>query len=203
MIDPAEQTSESLIPHTKVYRPSDRLIEYAGKSTWFSAIVSSKIGSLMEQYPRQYLYLRAVRAKLYIDANFASSIDLDKIADEACFSKFHFVRLFKSIYGRTPHQYLTLVRVEKAKEYLAGGQTVAYACFKVGFDSISSFTGLFKRRTGQTPRQFQLERFKFRESVSAVPLNHIPVCFAEKAGWNKNRNFREVKSIDPAISATE
>lgn len=83
----------------------------------------------MDQYPRQYLYHRAVRAKLFIDANFAEPIDLNKIADEACFSKFHFVRLFKSIYGRTPHQYLTHVRIEKAKEYLDHGQTVAYACF--------------------------------------------------------------------------
>jgi AraC-like DNA-binding protein len=154
----------------------------------------------MDQYPRQYLYLRAVRAKLYIDANFASNVDLDKIADEACFSKFHFVRLFRSIYERTPHQYLTHVRIEKAKEYLADGKTVAYACFNVGFDSISSFTGLFKRRTGRTPRQFQLERLNFQESVATNPLPHIPSCFAEKAGWNKKRNFREVQTVDPVIS---
>src|SRR5512139_2761320 len=128
----------------------------------------------MDQYPRQYLYLRAVRAKLFIDENFASAIDLNKIADEACFSKFHFVRLFKDIYGRTPHQYLTHVRIEKAKEYLDEGQTVAYACFKVGFDSISSFTGLFKRRTGMTPRQYQRKRESFRESVAKDPLTHIP-----------------------------
>ena len=139
----------------------------------------------MDQYPRQYLYLRAVRAKLFIDDNFASAIDLGKIADEACFSKFHFVRLFKEIYGRTPHQYLTHVRIDNAKEFLAEGQTVAYACFKVGFDSISSFAGLFKRRTGQTPRQYQLERLAFREAVAAKPLAHIPACFAEKKGWNK------------------
>jgi AraC-like DNA-binding protein len=139
----------------------------------------------MDQYPRQYLYLRAVRAKLYIDENFASNIDLNRIADEACFSKFHFVRLFKDIYGRTPHQYLTRVRIEKAKEYLDEGQTVAYACFKVGFDSISSFTGLFKRRTGQTPRHYQLERLAFKEAVAAHPLAHIPGCFAEKKGWKK------------------
>jgi len=151
----------------------------------------------MDQYPRQYLYLRTVRAKLFIDENFASNIDLNKIADEACFSKFHFVRLFRSIYGRTPHQYLTHVRIEKAKEHLTEGQTVAYACFKVGFDSIGSFTGLFKRRTGVTPRQFQLERESFKKSVATQPLNHIPSCFAEKTGWNKNRNFREVETVDP------
>jgi len=139
----------------------------------------------MDQYPRQYLYLRAVRAKLFIDDNFASAIDLGKIADEACFSKFHFVRLFKEIYGRTPHQYLTHVRIDNAKEFLAEGQTVAYACFKVGFDSISSFTGLFKRRTGQTPRQYQRQRLAFKEAVAAKPLAHIPACFAEKKGWTE------------------
>lgn len=148
---------------------------------------SGKMGNRMDQYPRQYLYLRAVRAKLFIDANFASNIDLDKIADEACFSKFHFVRLFRSIYGRTPHQYLTHIRIEKAKEYLDDGQTIAFACFNVGFDSISSFTGLFKRRTGRTPRQFQIERQSFRESVATAPLQHIPSCFAEKAGWVRNQ----------------
>ncbi|MFL6469200.1 MAG: AraC family transcriptional regulator [Pyrinomonadaceae bacterium] len=150
----------------------------------------------MELYPRQYLYLRTVRAKVFIDKNFASDIDLDKIADEACFSKFHFVRLFRSIYGSTPHQYLTRVRVGKAKEFLSAGEPVAYACYKVGFDSISSFTGLFKRRTGKTPRQFQIEQLSFKESVVAKPLHHIPGCFAEKKGWKKNSNFREVQSVD-------
>ena len=152
----------------------------------------------MELYPRQYLYLRTVKAKRYIDANFAANIDLSKIADEACFSKFHFVRLFKSIYGRTPHQYLTDVRIEKAKEYLEADRTVADACFSVGFDSISSFAGLFKRRVGQTPRQFQLARLQFKNSVASTPLSHIPSCFAEAKGWIKNSNFREVESVDAA-----
>ncbi|PYS86426.1 MAG: AraC family transcriptional regulator [Acidobacteria bacterium] len=137
----------------------------------------------MELYPRQYLYLRTVRAKLFIDENFGSNIDLDKIADEACFSKFHFARLFRSIYGSTPHQYLTHVRIERSKEYLADGQTVAFVCYKVGFDSLSSFTGLFKRRTGLTPRQYQVDRLNFKEAVAAKPLHHIPGCFAEKKGW--------------------
>ena len=149
------------------------------------------------EYPKQYLYLQIVRAKIYIDANFDRAVDLQKIANEACFSKFHFVRTFRSIYSRTPHQYLTQVRIEKAKEHLEHGETVAMACFKVGFDSISSFTGLFKRRTGMTPRQFQIDREDFRSSVAAKPLVHIPGCFAEKKGWTKNSNFREVESIDP------
>src|SRR5437016_10327423 len=103
---------------------------------------------MTDKYPKQYLYRRVVKAKLYIDEHYSSGIDLSSIASEACFSKFHFVRLFKKIYGKTPHQYLTNVRVEKAKQRLATGEPVARVCFTVGFDSVSSFTGLFKRRVG-------------------------------------------------------
>jgi AraC-like DNA-binding protein len=153
----------------------------------------------MELYPRQYLYLRIVRAKLFIDRNFACDIDVSKFAHEACFSKFHFIRTFKSIYGRTPHQYLTDVRIARAKEFLAAGEPVAKSCFSVGFVSVGSFTCLFKRRVGQTPRQFQLTKLRFKESVDASPLKHIPSCFAEAKGWTKNSNFREAESIDEAL----
>jgi AraC-like DNA-binding protein len=150
----------------------------------------------MDLYPKQYLYRRVVRAKLYIDAHFAGPIDLSSISDEACFSKFHFMRLFKEIYGRTPHQYLTHVRVEKAREYLAAGDTVAKVCYSVGFDSISSFTGLFKRRVGMTPAVYQAEKLRVREEIAEKPLGFIPNCFAEKKGWKKDSNFGEVKTID-------
>jgi len=59
-------------------------------------------------YPKVYLYRGIVQAKPFIDNNYA-----DHIADEAFFSKFHFIRLFKKIYSKTPHQYLITVRSEK------------------------------------------------------------------------------------------
>ena len=131
-----------------------------------------------DDYPKQYLYRRVVRAKLFIDANFASAIDLDNIADEACFSKFHFTRLFKEIYGKTPHQYLTDVRVKHAKVLLATDTTVVRVCFSVGFDSISSVTGRFKRRVGLTPAAYQLRELSRNEEVSQRPIKFVPNCFA-------------------------
>jgi AraC-like DNA-binding protein len=139
----------------------------------------------VDAYPKQYLYRRVVRAKLFIDDNFASSIDLDNIADEACFSKYHFFRLFKSIYGKTPHQYLTSVRIDRAKELLAAGDTVARVCFSVGFDSISSFTGLFRRRVGITPAAFQRQAFALKSEIAERPIKFVPNCFIEKRGWAK------------------
>ena len=145
-----------------------------------------------EKYPKVYLYRRVVQAKLFIDNNYGSAIDLDNIATEASFSKFHFIRLFKKIYDRTPHQYLTSVRIEKAKLLLQTEIAVAEVCFSVGFDSISSFTGLFKRITSATPSHYQKIQLKRKAEILAAPLKFIPNCFAENNGWTKNRNFQEV-----------
>jgi AraC-like DNA-binding protein len=136
-----------------------------------------------ELYPKVYLYRRVVYARLFIDNHFADKIDLDNIANEAFFSKFHFIRLFKSIYNKTPHQYLSLVRIEKAKDLLKAGNSVAYVCYAVGFESVSSFTGLFKRVTGQTPAVYQQQQQHKLMEMKTKPLNFIPNCFAEKKGW--------------------
>jgi AraC-like DNA-binding protein len=128
--------------------------------------------------PKLDLYRRIVQAKLFIDSNFAEPIDAGEIADEACYSKFHFIRTFKSIYGRTPHQYLTHVRVERAKEMLEHGVSVTEACFAVGFDSLGSFTELFKRRAGLTPSEYQRRQLERRTQIEREPLRFIPGCFA-------------------------
>ena len=132
-----------------------------------------------------YLYQRIVQAKLFIDAHYHEQIDLDNIADEACFSKFHFLRLFKKIYGRSPHQYLTKVRLEQAKKLLGNGCSVNDTCFSVGFDSHSSFSGLFKRYSSLSPSAYQKQCFKKLELIRKSPLKFIPNCFAEQNGWKE------------------
>jgi AraC-like DNA-binding protein len=78
----------------------------------------------MEHYEKIYLYKRIVKAKLFIDDHYADHIDLRNISGQANFSKFHFIRLFKSIYGSTPNNYLVKVRMESAKKILTKGQSV-------------------------------------------------------------------------------
>jgi AraC-like DNA-binding protein len=130
-----------------------------------------------EYLPKLDLYRRIVQAKLFIDSNYAERIDAGEIADEACYSKFHFIRTFKSIYGRTPHQYLTHVRIERAKALLEQEVSVTEACFAVGFDSLGSFTSLFKRRAGVTPSEYQRQQLARKAEISKEPLRFIPGCF--------------------------
>jgi len=136
-----------------------------------------------EKFPKIYLYRRIVQAKLFIDSHFHDNIDLGAIADEAFFSKFHFIKLFKKTYDKTPHQYLISVRIEKAKLLLQTGMAVADVCFSVGFESISSFTGLFKRLSSITPSQYQKDQLKRKTEISMTPLKFVPNCFAEQKGW--------------------
>ncbi|MEO6550455.1 MAG: AraC family transcriptional regulator [Ferruginibacter sp.] len=144
-----------------------------------------------ETYPKIYLYRRIVQAKIFIDNNYASNIDIDNISDEAYFSKYHFIRLFKKIYGKTPHQYLTVVRIEKAKNLLKIGTSVSDTCFSVGFESLSSFSGLFKRVVGLAPSMFMVQQQMIKIQISENPLQFVPGCFAYQHGWTKNSNFKE------------
>lgn len=138
-----------------------------------------------EQYPKVYLYRRIVQAKLFIDNNYADNIDLNNISDEAYFSKFHFIRLFKKIYGKTPHQYLTFVRIEKATLLLKEGKPVSEVCYAVGFESLSSFGSLFKRTVGSTPSAFLEEQQQMKIQIAKTPLKFVPGCFVHQNGWDE------------------
>ncbi|MGG9963136.1 AraC family transcriptional regulator [Ferruginibacter sp. SUN106] len=142
-------------------------------------------------YPKVYLYRRIVQAKLFIDDHYTEHIDLDNISDEAYFSKFHFIRLFKKIYDKTPHQYLTVVRIDKAMHLLKAGTPVTAACYAVGFESLSSFSGLFKRTVGISPSDYLLQQQIIKKELQQTPLKFVPGCFASRHGWTKNSNFEE------------
>ncbi|TXH30540.1 MAG: AraC family transcriptional regulator [Cyclobacteriaceae bacterium] len=131
-----------------------------------------------------YIYKRIVQSKLFIDAHFSEAIDLDNIADEAYFSKFHFIRLFKSIYGKTPHQYLISVRVAHACLLLQQGMSVTETCSGVGFESLTSFTALFKKYVRLSPSEYQRICLAREEQIRTAPLDFIPACFATRYGWN-------------------
>jgi len=141
------------------------------------------------QYPKVYLYRRIVQAKLFMDSSYTNNIDLDNIAEEAFFSKFHFIRQFKKIYGKTPHQYLKVVRIEKAMELLRTKVSVSDVCYAVGFESVSSFSGLFKLIVGLTPSAYQTQQLQIKAQILKTPLQFIPGCFAEKKGWTKKEQF--------------
>src|SRR5262245_4965631 len=133
------------------------------------------IASQEYNYPKVYLYRRIVQAKLFIDNHYCEKINLNDIAGEAYFSNYHFMRLFRMAYQKTPHEYLTTLRLQKARELLSGSdKNIIDICFEVGFESAASFTSLFKRFSGVTPSTYRRKALQTLEVIKEQPLRVIP-----------------------------
>jgi len=141
-------------------------------------------------YPKLYFYRRIVQAKLFIDQHYTENIELRGIAGEAFYSKFHFIRKFKEVYQRTPHQYLSSLRIEQAMKLLAGGMSVAEVCAAVGFEELSSFSRLFKHRTGVNPSVYQSQQQTLQKRIAEAPLTLVPHCFAYQYGVVEKEQFQ-------------
>lgn len=108
-----------------------------------------------ELYPNEDITARVIQAKKYIEHNYYLALSLDKMAGEAFVSKFHFIRIYRKYYGRTPYAFLKEVRLARAKTLLRAGMPIKDVCYAVGFDSIPSFTRLYKEMTGMSPARYQ------------------------------------------------
>lgn len=108
---------------------------------------------------RAELYRRLYWARDFIAASFDQPITLDEIASVACLSPNHFLRSFKELFHVTPHQYLTEQRLARACQLLqCSDKSIIEICFDVGFQSVGSFSELFRRRIGSSPAQFRQQK---------------------------------------------
>jgi AraC-like DNA-binding protein len=99
---------------------------------------------------------RAVEAALWIDAHSQREIDLESTADQAGLSPFHFLRLFSSVLGVTPHQYLVRSRLRHAARLLADEErSITDIAYDVGFGDLSNFVRTFHRAAGVSPLKFR------------------------------------------------
>src|SRR5262249_16094230 len=90
---------------------------------------------------REELYRRLYRARDFLAASFADPLTLNDMAQVACLSPNHFLRTFKQVFRRTPHQYLVDLRLAKAQQLLTEtNRPITDICMAIGFDSLGSFS---------------------------------------------------------------
>ena len=96
------------------------------------------------------------RARAYIYANQADPIDLDKVATAMHVSTFYFCKMFKKATGLTFTDYLSRVRVEKAKTLLLNPHLrISEIAYDVGFQSLTHFNRMFRKIVGQSPTMYR------------------------------------------------
>ena len=96
---------------------------------------------------REEIYKRLHIARDYMLSNLSQSQNLEQIATLAGFAPHHFLRLFKEVFGTTPHQYLLTMRLDKARSLVRNSTaSVNEICADVGFSSLGSFSSLYKKK---------------------------------------------------------
>lgn len=111
------------------------------------------------------------RARDLIDRDYAEPLDLDAMAREAGYSRFHFARAFAAAYGETPRAYLTRRRIERAKTLLrTANLSVTEVCVLVGFASLGSFSARFRGLVGRSPKEYR------DDAIARTGVPPIPGC---------------------------
>lgn len=95
------------------------------------------------------------RVREYLAAHYTENISLDAITQVANLSPFYLIRSFRKCVGLPPHEYLTQIRISRAKTLLAQGYAIAQVAYDIGFADQSHLARHFKRIVGVTPGQYQ------------------------------------------------
>ena len=117
--------------------------------------MSTQRGMIKRESTRVELKKRIDKVIAYVEQNINATLDIKDLADTACMSEFHFIRIFSEFCGCTPYQFIIKKRIEKAIKLLRHNafsvHEISQAC---GYDSVQTFRKCFKRETGYSPREF-------------------------------------------------
>jgi len=96
------------------------------------------------------------RAREYIEQHQSEELTLADVARAVHSSTFHFCKTFKKATGFTFTQYVSLVRVARAKQELANPQKrISEIAYEIGFQSLTHFNRIFRKITGQNPSEYR------------------------------------------------
>jgi transcriptional regulator GlxA family with amidase domain len=154
-------------------------------------------------HPQTHRDLREARE--FMRHAYGRPVSLPDVAAQANLSPYHFLRVYKRAYGETPHEFLTRLRIERAKTLLAkGSHNVTEACFEVGFSSLGSFSNLFAYRVGLPPSEYRRHARSMISVPSTIRSLFVPSCFFTMLyGAREERNFREAGRMEPMVSSDQ
>ncbi len=110
----------------------------------------------VKQHTRMELYRRLQIAAGVMEDSYLRPMTVADIAHSALLSEYQFFRLYKSVYGVSPYQFILEKRLSTGKRLIAGGQhSVSEAALAAGFADVFSFSKAFKKKYGVPPTRWQ------------------------------------------------
>lgn len=106
----------------------------------------------LKSVTKKDLLRRVTKGKEFIDAYFMHSLQIEQIAKEASLSEYHFFRIFKTVFGISPYQYLLQKRLQFSEQAIKRGNTsISDVALDAGFADIHAFSKAFKGYFGVAP----------------------------------------------------
>jgi len=104
-------------------------------------------------------YERILRTLVHIQEHLDESLDWTELARVACFSPYHFHRIFCGVVGETVADHVRRLRLERAAQRLKSGERpVTDIAFEAGYEAHEAFTRAFRARFGASPSGFRESR---------------------------------------------
>jgi AraC-like DNA-binding protein len=94
-------------------------------------------------------------AKAFIDDNLLHNLSLYEITLHAGLSKYHFIRVFKSVFGVSPYQYQKRQQLEYARREIQNGKPISDIAYTLGYADVPTFSKAFKQAFGLPPAQYK------------------------------------------------
>lgn len=140
----------------KTYRSQDPLSIYECMSLAYK-ILASALRSSRNEYIEKSTFARISAVKEYIDRGYSDPLlSVSELAKNAGMSEVYFRRLFRSIVGVSPSEYITSVRILRALDLFKSDFPGLSECASaVGFSTVQYFTRVFKKKTGLTPAKYK------------------------------------------------
>ncbi len=105
---------------------------------------------------RYELLKRLNQSREYIHSNLDRPVTLDELSRVSCLSKYHFLRSFRELFGCTPHQYLTKLRISRAEMLLKKtDRLISQITRDLGYEEPNSFIRLFTQMKGVPPGNYR------------------------------------------------
>jgi AraC-like DNA-binding protein len=135
---------------------------------------SQRLGPLVEEET----FARLCRSRDFLAASLDQPVHLADAANQACLSPFHYHRMFARAFGETPHDFLTRLRIDRAKELLARDHApVTEVCFAVGYESLGSFSMRFRSLVGCSPVEYRRAVRRIFPVPELAVYRFIPACY--------------------------
>ena len=160
-------TSNTLDVNHSIYQKIQKIVEeYKNKNYKYTLAIESLLTQMLIEIKREKVASAEKRdaidfAIAYIDENFTSDIDLNKLAFDTGYSADHFRFLFKQKKDLPPKSYILDKRISMAKDLLTTSSLpIALISVYCGFERACYFTTLFKKMTNLTPQKYRDQNTK-------------------------------------------